>query len=55
MDEFSCWTEKIPLDDFDAGKSTLLTQLCETKQSTKMKFYRNVHSPRNNSDLWKDT
>lgn len=49
--EATCWVETIPLDDFDEDKSSLMTQLCATKWSSKVQFYRKVRSPRSVSDL----
>lgn len=53
MDD-SCWFEKIPLAEFDDGKSALMTQLRATKSSSKIQFYREVLSPRRVDDLLKD-
>lgn len=48
------WFEALPLTDYDGDKSMLLTQLGETRWSSKIQFYREVRSPRSVRDLMQD-
>jgi hypothetical protein len=50
----SSWFRKFVSADFDDEKSTLLSQLSETKWSSKMQFYRENRSPVSVDDLFKD-
>jgi hypothetical protein len=50
----SCWFRKFVSSDFDEEKSTLMSELGETKWSAKMQFHRKVRSPISVDDLFND-
>ncbi|GAX15100.1 hypothetical protein FisN_12Lu386 [Fistulifera solaris] len=53
--DHSHWSETIPAKEFDKDKRILMKQLRATQWSSKMQFRRKIRSPRDVSDLVRDT